>query len=395
MKAFVFSLSIILYSIKINAQDFAYSITPGNTAFAIDFYKECSAQSPKNVFISPFSISSALAMTYPGARAKTAEEMKLALGFIQNLKTQNNEYSSLIRNLSGRESPFKIANTLWTMTGYRYEPKFIEINDIYFDATFKEVNFKNFDETRKEINTSIEDQTQGKIKDLLPPGSITELTRLVLTNAVYFKDSWLVPFKKEKTKNADFFSEPGKPVKAMFMENAGKFYGFENESVSILELPYLSGDFSMVILLPKVDLKEFEEQILTADNYFNWSLVRTPFTKIMVPRFKIEQTTAPVPILQKFGMVEAFNENKADFSGISTQQQLFISGIYHKAFVDVNEEGTEAAAATGVVAEARSAEFLAPPRDFIANRPFIFIIRDVTSKTILFIGKLADPNASN
>jgi serpin B len=239
------------------------------------------------------------------------------------------------------------------------------------------------------INSFIEEQTHNRIKDLLPEGSINSDTRLVLTNAVYFKDSWAVPFKIENTKPATFHTSAQHSVKTMFMQQAGYFSGFENNVVSILELPYKDGNFSMVIFLPKVSMGEFENEFLNTDNYSSWSLSRAPYSKIMVPRFNIAQSTAADSILQKFGMVTAFKEMEADFSGITTEQDLAISGIYHKAFVQVNEEGTEATAATAVAAEQRSTQ--PEPRIFVADHPFVFIIRHVKSGSILFMGKLANP----
>jgi serpin B len=199
----------------------------------------------------------------------------------------------------------------------------------------------------------------------------------------------MVPFKKEYTKERKFYSEPQLAVMAMFMQQTGSFEGFENEVVSVLELFYKKGNFSMTILLPKVSMEKFEADFLNVENYSSWHLSTVPFNKILIPRFKLEQTTNPIPILEKFGMTTAFKEMEANFSGITTEQHLAISGIYHKAFVDVNEEGTEAAAATGVGLALRSAQ--PKPRDFIADHPFIFMIQDVKSKSILFIGKLVNP----
>jgi serpin B len=381
----VLAVIIALFSIQLSAQN--YSIVYQNNAFAFDFYKALANGSAENIFISPFSISSAMAMTYPGARGKTAEEMKAAMGFLKNLKKQNEEYSYLMRDLTEPGSPFIITNTLWTHTGMGYEAEFMEINDTYFGSNFKQVNFMESEKTRNDINTAIEEQTKDKIKELLPPGSIDSDTRLVLTNAVYFKDAWSSPFKKENTKEGKFYTAPQKEVPAMFMHHKGEFNGFENDVVSVLEMPYKNKNFSMMIFLPKISMEKFEAEVLASESYNSWNLLPVPFGKILLPRFKFEQTTDPMAVLKKFGMIAAFGP--ADFSGISTEIPLFISGIYHKAFVEVNEEGTEAAAATGVVVAKRSAQ--PPPRNFIADRPFIFIIRDVKSQSILFIGKLVTP----
>lgn len=379
-------LTIFMSLTNLKAQ--TYTIVEGNNKFAFDLYRECGRGHTENVFISPFSISCAMAMTYPGARGKTAEEMKTAMRFLSDLKTQNNEYSYLLRELAEADSALIINNTVWTHNGMIYEPEFMDIMTSYFGSNFKQVNFADSEKTREEINKAIEVQTQEKIKDLIPEKSITPDTRLVLTNAVYFKDTWAVPFKKELTHKGKFYTA-SKTINAMFMQGSGSFNGFENDAVSILELPYKDRRFSMLILLPKRTIEEFEKSVLTADNYASWHLSRVVFDKILLPRFKMEQTTNVIPILEGFGMTTAFKEDEADFSGITTEQSLSISGIYHKAFVEVNEDGTEAAASTSVVITQRTGR--PKQSNFIADHPFIFIIQDVKSKSILFIGKLTNP----
>lgn len=383
------ALTVIIALLSCHLKAQSYTIVYENNAFALDFYRECVNNTPGNVFFSPFSISSSLAMTYPGARGKTAEEMKLAMGFQENLKKQNEEYSYLMRDLTESGSPFLINNTLWMHSGLNYEKEFLDINAAYFGSKFKQVNFLEAETTRNDINTAIEEQTNDKIKDLLPEQSITPDTRIVLTNAVYFKDTWARPFKKENTMEGNFYPEPQRAVNAMFMQHKGSFLAFENEVVSVLELPYKHGNFSMIILLPKISMEKFESDFLNAENYSLWGRSHEPFNKILIPRFKIEHTIDPEPILKKFGMTSAFKEMVADFSGITTEQKLALSGIFHKAFVEVNEEGTEAAAATAVVGGIRSIQ--PEPRDFIADRPFLFIIQDVKSRSILFMGKLVNP----
>jgi len=370
---------------NLNAQP--YSIVEGNTAFALDFYKALSAQGPGNVFVSPFSLSCALAMTYPGARDTTAKEMKLTLGFLDDLQKQNSEYASLIRTLNAANSPVKITNTLWAQLGYAYDPAFTRINNTYFGSNFKQLDFRDSEAARNEINTAIATQTNDKIKDLIPPGSITSLTRLVLTNAIYFKDAWASPFKKELSRSGSFYSSSRETVTATFMQNSGHFPGFENDVVSIIELPYKNANYSMQILLPKVSMEEFEANHLYIENYASWNVQDMMYSKIQIPRFKVEQKTEPRPILESFGMKTAFTKD-ADFTGITNAEKLYISKILHKAFVEVNEEGAEAAAATAVVVATRSAQ---SPGVFVADRPFIFIIKDNRSKSILFIGRLVKP----
>ena len=366
-------------------------ITAENTSFALDFYKQHSIKKPGNVFFSPFSISVALSMVYPGARRETAEEIKIAMGFLKDSVKQSAEISSLIRNVTATGSPFKVVNTVWLQKGVTFEPAFLTITAQYFKNDFKEANFAaNPEGARAEINKTIETQTNDKIKDLLPQGVITRDVLMVLTNAVYFKDVWASPFKKELTSLQRFYPASGGSVNTMFMQHTGTFSGFENEIVSVLELPYKNKDYSLVILLPKVDMKTFEEEHLTLENYSQWTDFRSvSFAKILLPRFKMTHSIDVKDILKDFGMIRSFDAGQADFTGIyKGLENMFISDILHKAFVDVNEEGTEAAAATAVVAVTRG---YTPSRNFIADRPFIFIIRERKTQSILFMGKLAMP----
>lgn len=389
IKIAILTLIVLFFSLNLKAQ--TYSIVYKSNEFCFDFYKECSNGNSENIFVSPFSISCAIAMIYPGAVGKTQEEMKQAMGFLNNLKKQNDEYAFLLRDLTGSGSPLMVTNTLWTDIGMNYKKEFMDINAAYFGSNFKQVAFANADDTRNEINAAIEKQTHNKIKNVMPQGSIDSDTRLVITNAVYFKESWAIPFQKDKSSQGKFHIAPKETVNTTFMQQTGSFKAFENDVVSILELPYKNGSFSMIILLPKIGMEEFENDFLNSENYSSWTLFPIPFNKILIPRFTMEQATEPVPILRRFGMTTAFDESKADFSGITTDRPLVITGIYHKAFVDVNEEGTEASAATAMSAGIRSMQREQQPRDFIADHPFIFLIQDIKSQSILFMGKFANP----
>lgn len=385
--------SLILVSIAMSSTAPLYAqsleVVRKNNEFAIDFYKECSFKTGSgNVFISPFSISSAVAMIYAGARGQTAEEMKKAMYFLKSLEKQNEEYSYLMDDFKKENSPFIVSNMLWTQAGTNFDPDFVKTNTKSFGAGLHQVDFGASKKVEDEINSTIAKQTNNKIQNLMPEGSLNPDVRIVLTNAVYFKDVWAKVFKKEETREGDFHSSAEKTVKAMFMHQKGHFKSFENEVVSGIELPFRNGDYSMLMLLPKISMDEFESDFFEADTYSTWQFESQSFDKILIPRFKIEQETEPKSILEKLGMKKAFREGEADFSGITNEQDLAISGIFHKAFVEVNEEGAEAAAATGVVAEQRS---LSVPHQFIADRAFIFLIRENHSGSILFIGKLIDP----
>jgi serine protease inhibitor len=367
-------------------------IVENNNAFALNFYKQWRSQTDKNIVLSPFSISAALGMVYPGARKVTADEIKIAARFHSDVKQHNQGFHTLLTNINAAGSPMVITNTLWMQKGFKIEQGFLDMNSKYFGSNFRQVNFAGApDSTRIAINTLIETQTRDKIKNLLPPGSVNPLTRLVLTNAIYFKDSWATRFDPEKTKDRDFFVSPNKPVKAKFMAlQHVTFNFFENELVTVVELPYRNARFSMLVLLPKGDAAAFEKS-LSGAAYKSWNFTPCAFRDFQLPRFKIDHEVQPVSILRHLGMTNAFQEGKADFSGISKDARLFISGVFHKAFIEVNEEGAEAAAATAVVVQAESIMEPQKERDFIANKPFLFILRDRITNSILFIGKVKDP----
>jgi serpin B len=382
--------ALVCQSIAATAQS---EISKNNNAFALEFFSQWSRRTDKNIVVSPFSMSAALGMTYPGARAATAHQMKTVLHFHKSPELQNSQFSKLMASINEPGSPMAVSNTIWMQRGFSIEKDFLEVNSKYFDSNFRQVDFAGAaDSSRVAINTTIEDQTQDKIKNLLPPGSINSLTRLVLTNAIYFKDSWVTAFDPGKTKDRDFFASPGKPVTTKFMELRDvNFSFFEDDRVTILELPYNNDRFSMLILLPKGDLEGFEKS-LTATAYNSWNFAQGRFRTIQLPKFKIDHEVQPVDILKDFGMTDAFQEGKANFTGISKEAKLFISGIFHKAFIEVNEEGTEAAAATAVVVQAESISENPKELNFIANRPFLFILRDRTTNSILFIGRVNDPS---
>jgi serpin B len=365
-------------------------IAKNTNAFAFDFYLQWRNETSKNIVLSPFSISAAVGMTYPGARNETADQMQNALRFHVDLEQHYKQFQALVSDIDADGSPMSVANTLWMQSGFQIEKDFLDASEKYFGSTVRQVNFSAApDSARVAVNTLIEQQTRTKIKDLLPPGSVNPLTRLVLANAVYFKDSWATAFDPEKTKDREFFLSPKKSITAKFMElHRVDFPFYENNLVTVLELPYRNPRFSMLILLPKGDMGVFENS-LTSEAYTSWNFTSGRFKSIQIPRFKIDHEVEPAEILKRFGMTQAFQEGQADFSGISKEQRLFISGIFHKAFIEVNEEGTEAAAATAVVVQAESEPARQP--DFIANKPFMFILRDRISNCILFIGKVKDP----
>ena len=371
-------------------------VVQGNNKFAFDLYSQVK-QNDGNLFLSPFSISTALAMTYAGARGNTETQMAETLHFSLTQERLHPAFLTLMQELqadsarSGYE--LSIANALWGQEGYKFHEAFIDITKNYYEAGFKEVDFvKNTESTRQTINRWVEEKTKDKIKELIKPDILTELTRLVLTNAIYFKGKWMSQFKKESTKPAPFELTNGEKVELPMMNQAKEFNYSENDTVQILEMPYEGNKLSMVIFLPK-EKKGIRglENLLKAENVKDWlSTLRKQEVIVSLPRFKMTSEFLLNEALKSLGMADAFDMKLANFSGMTPDPVgLYISKVIHKAFVDVNEEGTEAAAATAVVMTLRGMP--EPKPVFRADHPFIFIIRDKSSDSILFIGRVMDP----
>jgi len=350
-------------------------VAEGNNIFALDLYAKLKKEEG-NLFFSPYSISTALAMTYAGARSDTALQMADVLHFNLPQDDLHPAFSGLIQELeaSPEKSGYQlsIANALWGQQGYPFLKGFLSLIEQSYGGGFYEVDFeKQTEKARKTINNWVEEKTRNKIKELILPLDLTSLTTLVLTNAIYFKGYWLSQFKKENTKNTSFKLITGEEVDSPMMYQKSKFNYCENNTVQILEMPYIGDELSMVILLPKDEngLKQLEGR-LTIDNFKNWtSMLRKQEVNVWIPKFKTTSRFYLEEILKQMGMSNAFSLPPADFSGMTGVKDLFISKVIHKAFVDVNEEGTEAAAATAVV----MTKGISMAKTFRADHPFIFI----------------------
>jgi serpin B len=365
----------------------------GNNAFALDLYARLRGREG-NLFFSPASVSTALAMTYAGARGQTAEEMAKTLHFTLGQDRLHPALGSLLRDLhAGRKDRgyrLSIANALWAQRGHPFLADFLKLNKDNYGAGVRKVDFKRATaEARQAINRWVEKQTQDKIKELLKRGVLDADTRLVLTNAIYFKGDWASQFKKDRTRQAPFQVSAKKKVTVPLMTQTARFNYLVGDGFQALELPYAGKDLSMVVLLPrKADGLADLEKKLTAEQLAGWLKgLRREKVTVVLPRFKATSEFSLKGTLSSMGMPTAFT-GRADFSGMDGKRDLFLSAVVHKAFVDVNEQGTEAAAATGVVAKTVSAEIIA---DFRADHPFVFLIRDQRSDSILFLGRLADP----
>ncbi len=365
-------------------------------AFGLDLYGKLK-EKDGNLFMSPSSVSTALGMAYAGARGRTAEEMKKVLHFTLADKELHPAMGNLAKLLVRKEKGCKvsIANALWGQQGEKWLDSFLNLQKKSYGAGLNEVDFKEATEqARKMINTWVEDKTNKKIKDLLKPGVLKPLTKLVLTNAIHFKGTWKKQFKKTDTRKAKFRLDAKKDVQVdmMHMRNE-KFKYMQDADFQAVELPYTGEKLSMVVILPdKVDgLAEIEKK-LSGEKLNEWlgKLHTTKVHSLSIPKFKMTCEFSLGETLKEMGMPMAFGM-QADFSGMNGKKDLFISAVIHKAFVDVNEEGTEAAAATAVVMEGKSA---APRRTiFYADHPFLFLIRDCGTGSILFMGRLANPGS--
>ncbi len=338
-------------------------------------------------------------MTSAGARGKTLEEMEKVLHLP---KDPHPAFGMLANHLTAadKKRPYQlsVANAIWAHQGYPWEKAFLDLTRKHYGAGLVEVNFAESDAARKRINEWVEKETKEKIKELIAPGVIDALTRMVLTNAIHFKSNWLYQFDKKQTKDAPFTKDDGTKADMPLMSlsgtlNYGEFTMFvrrRGETVQVLELPYAGKELSMLVFLPG-DATGVHRlaQWLSADMLAKTELKPTE-VKVSLPRFKVESEFSLKPVLTDMGMKTAFAAGDADFTGLSPKgKELFITHVIHKAFVDVNEEGTEAAAATAVVIGRPSA--VPQPKAFRADRPFVYAIRDNATGAVLFLGRYAGP----
>lgn len=368
----------------------------GSNEFAADLYAHLREQ-PGNLFFSPESISTAFAMTYAGAGDETASQMAKVFHFTLPPARLHPAMGALLNQMNATHSGYEmhVADALWAQKNEHFRESFLSLVQSDYGAGFHQVDFQTSPEAvRGDINRWIEKQTNDKIKDMLGPGSITPMTRLVLTNAIYFKGTWVNEFNLRATRPDAFHVTPSQSVQAPFMHRTGGYRYLDGGTFQALELPYRGGDLSMVILLPKqMDGLPGLEQSFTAEALSQWTQEFHYADRVVLslPRFKMTQQFELSNTLAAMGMPQAFT-GRANFSGMSANSGLKISAAIHKAFVDVNETGTEAAAATSTIITATAMRMPEPPIVFNADHPFLFLIRDVKSGSILFLGRVADPS---
>lgn len=370
-------------------------LSRGGAEFAVDLYKRLAVEKG-NLFLSPYSVAGVLAMAYGGARGKTAAEMAKVLRLPGPPEETHRLFGELNASLdaAGRDGEVELraANALWGMKGYAFKKEFLALLSGSHGAGLRELDFGASAAAADAINGWVEAETKEKIKKLIDPGALGSDTRLVLTNAIYFKGLWQSQFKKVSTNDQPFTTAAGGKVQAPLMSQLGDFGYHETPELQALELPYRGERLSMVVLLPrKADGLPALERSLTAVGLSAWlGKLETREVLVYLPRFKTTAQFGLAPTLGAMGMPAAF-AGGADFSGIDGGRELFVSAVVHKAFVDVNEEGTEAAAATGMTL---GIESVAPePPTFRADHPFLYLIRDKATGSILFMGRLEDPKA--
>ncbi len=370
-------------------------IVEANNRFATQLYTQLKSNDG-NLFFSPYSISAAMGMTYLGAKGNTAKEIRETMGYpMGNVNDFARMFGTLQQKLQADPDKdgykLNIANALWTHQDYKFLNNFLELAKNRFDAEVRALNFTQPEPARQTINTWVEDQTNKKIKDLLPSDAITPRTRLILTNAIYFKGAWKAEFDKKRTRDGRFYTSTQNHVKTPMMHRTGDYSYAELPDYQLLAMPYKGDSVSMLVILPKArdGLSKIEPKLADAMAASDRLMLKK--VEVAFPKFKIEGATIPLADqLMKMGMKEPFTM-KADFSGMDGTRKLFIQKVLHKAFVEVNEEGTEAAAATSVIVGVKSA-MPRHPR-FIADHPFIFMIIDNETGAILFLGRVANPKS--
>jgi len=376
-----------------------------NNQFAFDLYRWLASDpghAGTNIFFSPWSISSAFALTYEGARGNTADEIRSVFHFPASTATLREGYSELSTRLNSRKSGYTLstANALWAEKSHPFLPDYISTADRHYGAETTNLDFINQPEaSRIAINRWVADQTSNHIRDLLPAGSIHPLTRLVITNAIYFKGTWVKQFDTAKTVERDFHVTPSQAVRVQMMSRTDKdamYWYTETDTLQVLGMPYAQRngrELSMLVLLPKGHTIEAVELSLDAQSVADLNqALEYRRVHVYFPRFRMETTYGLNEVLSDMGMPGAFIWGVSDLSGMDGTRDLFIDCVFHKAYMDVNEEGTEAAAATAVgVAMAYSQIPMEPIPVFCADHPFIFLIQESDTGNILFMGRMMNP----
>lgn len=379
---------------EITVTDDAREVAKAPNEFAFDLYGQL-RQTEGNLFFSPASVSTALAMTYAGAAAQTKAEMAHVLHLDAADERVHQGFRELTRilNSNGERYQLRMANRLWGLEGYPFRPEFLQVTRDDYGAELAPLGFNKPDKAAHTINRWIAKQTEGKIDQMISPSMIDPLTRLLLVNAIYFKAAWQDEFWKGATEEAPFHVSADEDAKVPMMRQLEHFSYAETDDAQILELPYVGGDLAMVVLLPKqTDGLAELEQTATAGQLDQWiAEFELRRVEVFLPKFNITWQAPLTDPLQSLGMTSAFDKEDADFSGMSSAEEIWLSSVLHAAFVMVDEEGTEAAAVTVAWAAAEAPAHDDTPVVFRADQPFLFLIRDLRTGAILFLGRLQNP----
>ncbi|WP_423226496.1 serpin family protein [Candidatus Amarolinea aalborgensis] len=371
-------------------------LVDANTEFAIDLYRQLSPTAG-NLFFSPFSLSSALAMTYAGARQNTARQMAQVLHIDPRRLELHAAFAQLQASLAAAQESGQVqlvlANSLWPQIGYPFRPEFLALLQKSYGAPITPVDFEHATEAaRQAINAWAEAHTAGKITELLQPGILDDLTRLVLVNAIYFKGDWASQFDPRRTQDAPFWLTASDSITALLMQQMGRFWYAEVDGVQALQLPYAGDAVSMIVFLPAKEkgLAAFDAAF-TVERLKRWTAdMEEREVMVLLPQFKLACSLRLDDTLKALGMTDAFDEYRADFSGMDgIPQWLCLTAVVQEARVEVNEQGTEAVAATAAVL---SRSVPPPPAVFRADHPFVFLILDHATQSILFCGRVVNPS---
>ena len=385
--------------------------TQSNNALAIDLYKELSGRgkADDNLFFSPASISAALMLTYEGSRGETQAEFEKVLSLQDaDRLAAHKAYAGMLNRYADDKKPYElsIANALWVEKTFPLRDQYVKTLQSYYEAGIESVDFKDdYDAQRKRINAWVEGRTHDRIKDLLPEGTLNQMTRLVLVNAIYFKGKWAAEFKEHATDDEPFHLLPApnadenKVVTVPMMWQGGEQFSYADfDGYDALQLRYKGRDLSMLVLLPdeRYGLPELEKKLSVELIDAAAKKLAPQRVNVWLPRWKMTLDYDLVPALKGLGLKDAFAAKTADFTGVTDSaegESLYISAIRHKAFIAVDEAGTEAAAATAVTFKTESAPFNQDkPIEFRCDHPFVYLIRDNNTGAILFMGRVTDPS---
>lgn len=415
-------LLLILVSISLNfvfsssEEEPLYTLTLSQTAFAVDMYDKIAGLLGEDNFIfSPYSLNIALAMVYAGAEGDTEQQMKEAMHFSLSETELYETISDLRNTLASRseipenmyryehytEPPqlfhLNIANRLWLQDDYNIQQNYLDLLENYFNVGLGMVDFSgNMDHAIETINKWVSDQTQEKIPELIPRGALDQLTRFVITNAIYFKANWADQFNEYNTHPETFYLINGEEIEIAMMEQERSYRYTRREDYQAIAIPYEGSDVVMMVLMPDEGKFHQVENSLEAEDYAQlYNQTRGQLVELLLPRWKYRTSSVLSNVFQELGMVDAFSPSRANFSDITNEEDIFIGCVIHEAYIKVNEEGTEAAAATAIGMAGAAGPGQDPPQPIVfkVDHPFIYYIFDIDTQSILFMGRVMNPEA--